>query len=362
MATKEEIMQALRTVMDPELNRSLVDLDMIRDVRVEGDQVRVEVALTIQGCPLHNTIEGDVRERVRSLPGVREVEVIMTSMTDEERGQLTGKLRGGQSSLSPILDPNSRTRVIGVASGKGGVGKSTVTANLAVALARQGYQVGVLDADIYGFSIPRLLGLKGHPTVLDEHTILPLEAHGVKAISMGMLVEESTPVIWRGPLLAKILDQFLEDVAWGDLDYLLVDLPPGTGDIPLSFTQKLPKAQLILVTTPQAAAERVASRTATMAQKTNQSILGVIENMAYFICPGCGTTHEIFGRGGGERLAKEADTELLGRVPLAGAVREAGDEGHPVAMGDDQDPTGQAFREIARKVAERAPATMMARR
>lgn len=356
MVTKELVMNALSEVIDPEIGKSLVELNMVRDVQLDGGTVRVTVALTIQGCPLKHQIQRDIETRVGSLPGVDRVEVVMGAMTDEERQRLTQKLRGGRERVSSLLAEGSRVRIIGVGSGKGGVGKSTCTVNLAVALARLGYKVGVLDADIYGFSVSRMLGLHGRPTALDEKTIMPMEAHGVKAISMGSLVEEDTPILWRGPLLAKILDQFLNDVAWGDLDYLLMDLPPGTGDIALSISQTIPQAELIMVTTPQAASARVAARAANMARKTNQRIIGVIENMAYFVCDNCETPHEIFGKGGGEELAREMKTELLGRVPLTPHVREGGDIGLPVVIADPESPAGRVFRDIAQRVAELSPA------
>ncbi len=356
MISKERVMTALNEVMDPEIHKSLVELNMIRDVLIDGGKVRVTVALTIQGCPLKHQIQKDIEAKVGALPGVDRVEVIMGAMTEEERQKLTQGLRGGRERTSPLLAPGSRTRIIGVGSGKGGVGKSTCTVNLAAALARLGYKVGVLDADIYGFSVSRMLGLHGRPAVLDEKTIMPMESHGVKAISMGSLVEEDTPILWRGPLLGRILDQFLNDVHWGDLDYLLMDLPPGTGDIALSISQTIPQAELILVTTPQAASARVAARAANMARKTNQRVIGVIENMAYFICDNCDQPHEIFGQGGGQALASEMGTVLLGRVPLNPQVREGGDAGLPVAVEDPESPAGQAFNEIAKKVAELAPA------
>lgn len=356
MVAKDQVMKALDEVMDPEIHKSLVELNMVRDIQIDGGSVRVTVVLTIQGCPLKHQIQKDVEAKVGALPGVDRVEVIMGAMTDEERQKLTQDLRGGRERTSPLLAPGARTRIIGIGSGKGGVGKSTCTVNLGVALARLGYQVGVLDADIYGYSVSRMLGLRGRPTVLDEKTIMPQESHGVKAISMGSLVDEDTPILWRGPMLGRILDQFINDVHWGDLDYLLMDLPPGTGDIALSIAQTIPKAELILVTTPQAASARVAARAANMARKTNQRVVGVIENMAYFICDGCDKPHEIFGQGGGQALASEMGTVLLGRVPLTPQVREGGDAGVPVVVADPESPAAQAFNEIAKKVTELSPA------
>ncbi|MBE3598618.1 MAG: Mrp/NBP35 family ATP-binding protein [Limnochordaceae bacterium] len=351
MVSREQVMEALRTILDPELRRSIVDLDMVKDVRIQDTRVEVDVLLTVAGCPLHREIESSVKARVGQLPGVEEVHVTLGEMTPEQRQALVNRLSGRRQARSSILDPASNTQIIGISSGKGGVGKSTVTANLAVALARLGHRVGVIDADIYGFSIPRILGLKGRPMVI-EGALAPQTAHGVQAISMGSLVDEETAVIWRGPMLMKALEQFLKDVLWGDLDYLLLDMPPGTGDIAISMYQLIPQSYLLLVTTPQPVASVVARRVAKMAEKTNQTVVGVIENMAYFICPHCGHTEEIFGRGGGQQIAEALGVPLLARLPLDRSLRESGDEGQPLAALKD-DRIGQAFLEAARALHER---------
>jgi len=351
-------MDALRTVQDPELHKSLVELNMIRDVKVEGDRVAVTVALTIAGCPLRTEIERLVREAVLAVDGVRHVDVTLTSMTPEERQALFG---GSQVQNIPLLAPDSPTRIVGVASGKGGVGKSTVTVNLAAAMKALGHRVGVLDCDIYGFSVARMLGLTGKPTVIDGK-ILPMPAYGMKVISMGNFVEGNTPVIWRGPMLGKILNQFLTDVLWGELDYLFLDLPPGTGDMALDVARMMPRSSILLVTTPQAVAAGVASRAAYMARRTNQEILGVVENMATFICPHCGEMTDIFGEGGAQALADELRVPVLGRIPLVVELRKAGDVGVPVAM-DPEAPQAvkEAFMELARKVAAAQPVPAVGR-
>lgn len=356
MITEAAVRRALQEVIDPELGKNLVELDMVREIRIDGDHVAVHLALTIPGCPLKNKIRQDVVEKVTELAGAGSVEVIFGAMSDEERASLVEKLRGTGPRKPEFLQPGSKTRVIGIASGKGGVGKSTVTVNLSVALARAGYRVGLMDADIYGFSIPRMLGLRGRPSLLNENTILPMEAYGVRAISAGSLVEEDTPIIWRGPMLGRMLEQFLNDVYWGDLDYFIIDLPPGTGDVALSVVQMMPQSELVLVTTPQAASANVASRVANMAEKTNQTVLGVIENMAWFSCPHCGEPTEIFGRGGAEALAERLGVDVIGRIPLTPQVREGGDEGRPVTIADPESPAARAFLDIAQKLVAMRPA------
>ncbi|MDA8441127.1 MAG: Mrp/NBP35 family ATP-binding protein [Peptococcaceae bacterium] len=348
MISEAEIREALRDVMDPEIHQSIIDLDMVRTIQIDGNTVTVDIALTIAGCPLQNEIKASVEAKLKSLPEVQAVRVKLGVMAEEERRQLTERLHGPKAAAkSPIMDPNSPTRIIIVASGKGGVGKSTVTVNLAVALSRLGKHVGILDADIYGFSIPRMIGASGAPTVLGEDTILPLEAHGVKLISMGSFVSEDTPVVWRGPMLIKALEQFLTDVLWGELDYLLIDSPPGTGDIALSAMQMLPKAKVLIVTTPQASAFKVASRVGHMAQKVQMPVLGVVENMSYFVCDSCLQEHHIFGEGGGEQVATALGTQLLARIPLGADVREKGDTGEPIAVQAPEAPAGKAFNDLA---------------
>lgn len=346
MINRDAVMEALAEVQDPELQRSLVELNMIRDVAIEGRHVKVTVALTTAGCPLKDAIRDAVRSRLEQIEGVETVEVTLDTMTPEERAALFGtKLNAS------IVAPDSPTRIIGVASGKGGVGKSTVTVNLAAALQKQGYRVGILDCDIYGFSVPRMVGIEGQrPTVVDGK-ILPIPAHGMKVISMGNFVDSNTPVVWRGPMLGKILRQFLNDVVWGDLDYLLLDLPPGTGDMALDVAQLIPKSHLLIVTTPQVVASGVASRAAQMAHRTNQPILGVIENMSTFICPCCGEGTPIFGEGGGKELAEQLNVPLLGQIPLTMEARTLGDKGIPAVMQDDTE-TAKLYAELAEKVIE----------
>lgn len=380
------IHEALSKVMDPELGRNIVDLGMVKEVSVDEKigRVDVTVALTIAGCPLHSRIQQDVEARVGEAPGVKDVRVTMTAMTEEERRALAERLRaqaregaggaGGAEGASGasdaeaeeedgpksrILAPDSPTIVIGVASGKGGVGKSTVTVNLAAALARLGKKVGLLDADIYGFSVPRMMGLKGRPAVLDD-AIVPMQAYGVKVISMGSFVEEDTPVIWRGPMLMKALDQFLNDVLWGDLDYFLLDMPPGTGDIPISLYQRIPHSKLIIVTTPQKVAASVARRVGTMAEKTNQTVIGVVENMSYFLCPHCGEKTELLGKGGGEMVADQLGVPLLGQIPMEREVWAGADEGEPAVVAGEAE-AGRVFEAIARKVVDATVATTAAR-
>ncbi len=343
--TQEQVLEVLRDVQDPELHRSIVELDMVRDVRVRDGHVHVEVLLTIQGCPLRQVIVESIRERVARLPGVRSVDVSLGVMSPQERQALINKLRGDAGS-SPFLTPDTSVRVLAVASGKGGVGKSTVTANLAVALAQEGSRVGVLDADVYGFSIPRLLGLDGRPTVIDQ-TIVPLERWGVRAISMGMLVDRDEAVIWRGPLLHKALITFITEVHWGELDLLLLDLPPGTGDVSITVAQQLPRAEVLVVTTPQQAAVEVAARAARMAHKVNLRVAGVVENMSYLDGP---DPVAVFGEGGGQRLAERLGVPLLARIPLDPRICEAGDAGEPVVVRYPDSAGARAFQQAARRL------------
>ena len=364
--SETNIIEALRPVEDPELNRSIVDLGMVRSVSIDGAVVIVGVDLTVAGCPLKAEIERRVTEAVEVLSGVDSVVVELGVMTDEQRAELRQRLHGDPGATAgstdahghaegraiPFADPNSRTRVILVASGKGGVGKSSVTTNLAVALAARPEvkgKVAVVDADVWGFSIPRMLGIDQDPTVIDE-MIVPPQAHGVSAISMGFFVDEAQPVIWRGPMLHKALEQFLTDVYWDEPDYLLVDLPPGTGDIALSLAQFLPTAELVVVTTPQPAAQKVAQRAAYMARKVRISVAGVVENMSWFTGDD-GKRYELFGEGGGARLADELDVPLLAQVPLVPELRVGGDDGAPVAA-DGSTEIGAVFAELARRIDE----------
>src|ERR687888_809032 len=297
LPTEDQVRQALRQVLDPEINKPIEDLGMLKGIDVDGGTVRVHVLLTIAGCPLRERIDHDVRAAVEPIEGVTNIEVILGEMTSDQRQNLVTGLRGG-AAQNPQFFTDGKTSVIAVASGKGGVGKSTVTANLAAALAAEGHRVGVLDADVWGFSIPRMMGVSGQPVGFNN-MILPLEAHGVRIISMGFFVPEEQPVIWRGPMLHKAVQQFLGDVYWGELDFLLADLPPGTGDVSISVAGFLPGAQMLVVTTPQDAAHKVAERAGKMATQVRLRVLGVIENMSYFVCPHCGDPTHVFGRGGG---------------------------------------------------------------
>ncbi|MGH9191467.1 MAG: Mrp/NBP35 family ATP-binding protein [Acidimicrobiales bacterium] len=355
--TEAQVLDALRPVQDPELHRSIVDLDMVRRVAVDGPRVDVTVALTVAGCPLRSEITRRVDSAVSALDGVEAVDLDFTVMTDDERVALRTRLHGDPAATAgthqahghaegreiPFADPGSKTRVLLVASGKGGVGKSSVTANLSVALADRGHDVAVVDADVWGFSIPRMLGVQHAPVVIDQ-MLVPPEANGVRCISMGFFAQEDQPVIWRGPMLHKALEQFLTDVFWDDPDYLVVDLPPGTGDISISLAQFLPRAEVLVVTTPQPAAQRVAQRAAFMAQKVNLEVKGVIENMSWFTGDD-GKRYELFGAGGGEELAARLGVPLIAQVPLVPELRAGADAGTPIVASD---PDGEAARVFAR--------------
>ena len=337
MPSRDEILGALGKVIDPELRQPVTDLDMVRDVEINGGDVSVTIALTIAGCPLRSSFEDQVREHVASLPGVDSVGLSFTVMTPEERTALSAKLSGPVEEKGIKLP--ATTRVIAVVSGKGGVGKSSVTANLAASFAAMGHEVGILDADIYGHSIPHMLGIDQKPVVVDK-LIVPPVALGIRLMSIGFFLDDNEPVMWRGPMLHRAFEQFLQDVHWGDLDILVVDMPPGTGDVSISLGQLLPRAETIVVTTPQPLAQEVASRAAVMAQKTGLRLLGVVENM----------TSDVFGTGGGQNLADELEVPLLGTVPLDARVREAGDAGTPIVMADPDAPPAQAISEIARTI------------
>ena len=354
MTTESEVRQALRNVMDPEIGRPIEEIGMLRGIAVDSGAVEVHVLITIEGCPLKDRITQDVTAAVRPLEGVTDVSVKLTPMSQEERQALVTKLRGS-AAPSPSQPQQSRisfdpgTSIIAVASGKGGVGKSSVTVNLACALAAEGHRVGVLDADVWGFSIPRMIGVTGKPVGFND-MILPLESHGVKVISMGFFVPEETPVIWRGPMLHKAIEQFLGDVYWGDLDFLLCDLPPGTGDVSISLASFLPGASMLVVTTPQEAARKVAERAGKMAERTNLRPLGVIENMSWYVCPHCGEREAIFGTGGGREAAETLGVPLMAQVPLMPALREGGDTGTPLVISHPDAPAAEALREAARAV------------
>jgi ATP-binding protein involved in chromosome partitioning len=345
MPTHDEILKSLEAVIDPELRRSIVELGMVRSIDSRDDgAVDVTVSLTTAGCPIRSHFQDAVVKAVGALPGVTKVGVAFDVLSDQEKGALQKKLGRGSLPGGALAQVSN---VVCIGSGKGGVGKSTITANLAAALAAEGKKVGVLDADVWGYSIPRMFGVQGRPPVSPERKILPLESGGVKIMSIGFFVEEDAAVVWRGPMLHKALTQFLEDVDWGELDFLLVDLPPGTGDVSMTLAQLLPQAKFIIVTTPQATAQKVARRSAEMAAKVDLEIGGVIENMAGFVTPG-GERYEIFGEGGGKDLADELDVPLLGKVPLTMPLREQSDAGEPLVFADPDDPASQAIRQAAR--------------
>ena len=355
MPTKEQVLEVLATVDDPEINKPITELGMVEDVAIEGSRVGVRIKLTVPGCPLKDTITREVTAAVRTLDDVSDVQVSFGSMTDAERQELSSSLRADRGAANPGMEisfakADSKTKVIAIASGKGGVGKSSVTANLAVALAQQGHAVGVLDADIWGYSIPRMLGVSGKPVAF-EGMVMPLQAHGCKVISIGFFTDPDRSVIWRGPMLHRALQQFLADVYWGELDFLLCDLPPGTGDIAISLAQMLPDADMVVVTTPQQAAQKVALRAGKATEQTGMKVVGVVENMAQFTCPDCGTSHDVFGRGGGQELATALGTELLGRIPIDMRLREGSDSGEPLLVSHPDVPASQAIREVAAHLA-----------
>lgn len=346
--TQEQVRQALGRVIDPEIRQPITDLGMVESIEIsDAGVVTVSVLLTVAGCPLKDTITADTRKEVCALEGVTDVQVRMGVMNDEQRAALRSHLRGGAAEPEiPFSKPGNLTRVYAVTSGKGGVGKSSVTANLAAAMAAQGLSVGVVDADIYGFSIPRMLGVDQVPTQLDG-MIVPPVAHEVKVISIGMFVEDKQPVVWRGPMLHRAVQQFLSDVFWGDLDVLLLDLPPGTGDVTISVAQLLPNAEILVVTTPQTAAAEVAERTGLIATQTKQKVVGVIENMSYMPQPD-GSRLEIFGSGGGQAVSQSLsqtlgyEVPLLAQLPLDIKLREGSDVGVPATIGQDGKPAADA--------------------
>ena len=354
----EAVRAALATVRDPEIRRPITDLDMVKSVEVDGGTVAVGVWLTVAACPMRDRLTSDVTTAVSAVDGVQQVLVDLDVMSDEQRQALKDKLRGPDAREIPFARPGSLTRIYAVASGKGGVGKSSVTVNLAAAMAADGLAVGVVDADVYGFSVPRMLGVEGSPTRVDE-MILPPVAQDVKVISIGMFVPGNAPVVWRGPMLHRALEQFLADVFWGDLDVLLLDLPPGTGDIAISVAQLLPSAEILVVTTPQPAAAEVAERAGAVALQTRQQVVGVVENMSWLEQPD-GSRLELFGAGGGQAVAESlsratgARVPLLGQVPLDVALREGGDAGTPVVLSAPDSAAATALREVARTLSRRA--------
>ena len=364
-ATLDAVRSALATVIDPEIRRPITDLDMVKSVEIEGDTVAVGIYLTIAGCPMKDRLTKDITAAVGALDGVGTVLVDLDVMSDGQRQALKDKLRGPGAREIPFARPGSLTRVYAVASGKGGVGKSSVTVNLAAAMAADGLAVGVVDADVYGFSVPRMLGVDQPPTRVgagnddQDAMILPPVAHDVKVISIGMFVPGNAPVVWRGPMLHRALEQFLADVFWGDLDVLLLDLPPGTGDIAISVAQLLPTAELLVVTTPQLAAAEVAERAGSVALQTKQQVVGVVENMSWLEQPD-GSRLELFGSGGGAQVAESLGLAmgtripLLGQIPLELAVREGGDSGLPVVLSAPDSAAAQALRGVARALTTRA--------
>jgi ATP-binding protein involved in chromosome partitioning len=362
MVTRDEVFGALSQVQDPEIHRPITELDMVSDVAIGDDGVvKVSVLLTVPGCPLKDRITKDVTAAVAPLPGVRGVDVNLGVMTEQQRQAMVASLGRGQPTKEvSFWGDDSTTRVLAVASGKGGVGKSSVTVNLAAALAAQGHRVGVVDCDIYGFSVPRMLGASGRPVGFNG-MILPLEAYGVRVISIGFFIEAERPVMWRGPMLHRAIQQFLTDVYWGELDYVLADLPPGTGDVSISLAQMLPGAEMLLVTTPQEAAERVAVLAGKFALANHMKVTGVIENMSYFVCPGCDERHQIFGQGGGEVLARDLDAPLLGRIPIDLRLREGSDNGKPLVVSDPDAPASQELLKVAAALPPR-PRTLVGKR
>ena len=365
--TEAEVIEALRPVQDPELHRSIVDLGMVRSTSIDGGHVDVGIDLTIAGCPLRNEIQTSVTDAVTALDGVSVVTIDFGVMSDEQRAQIREMLHGDPAATAgsqpahghaegraiPFAQPGNRTRILLIASGKGGVGKSSVTANLGIALAQRGHKVAVVDADVWGFSIPRMLGVAQAPTVIDD-MIIPPETHGVRCISMGFFAREDQPVIWRGPMLHKALEQFLTDVYWDDPDFLIVDLPPGTGDISLSLAQFLPTAEAYVVTTPNPAAQRVAQRSAFMFDQVNIKVKGVIENMSWFTGDD-GTRYYLFGAGGGADLAETLGVEMIGQVPMTIPMREGSDQGRPVMAVDPGNEASVVFARMAEWVESQKP-------
>lgn len=387
--SEQQLIDALRPVTDPELHLSIVDLGMVRAVSARRGRVSATIALTVAGCPMRDEVTRRVKGALSEVKGVKEVQVELTVMSPEELQQVRARVagragdpqawgsgggpatvaaaapggghsHGGGPSTRPLgheegrpnpFGPRSRTRVIGISSGKGGVGKSSVTVNLAVALARAGHDVGILDADVYGFSVPGMLGVDEEPTVQDLKMVPP-ESHGVRCISMGFFLDDQQPVVWRGPMLHKALEQFLVDVDWRDPEFLLIDMPPGTGDVALSMAQYLPTSEMYVVTTPQPAARRVAQRSAYMAKKLNLPMRGVVENMSWWIGPD-GSRQALFGEGGGAQLAEELGIPLLGQIPLDPALREGGDAGAPITAAHPESETSKAFTALAEAIVSR---------
>jgi ATP-binding protein involved in chromosome partitioning len=345
--TRDQVLKALEEVIDPELGRSVVELDMVREVTVEGGRVGVTIALTVPGCPLRASFEEQVERALRPV-GAEEVLLGFDVMTPEEKAALTTRLRGGVAERTPGISVDAKTRVIAVASGKGGVGKSSLTANLAAAFSQLGHRTGVLDADVYGYSIPQMLGIHQRPVAVDQMIVPPVRGD-LKVMSIGFFLDENTPVMWRGPMLHRALEQFLSDVHWGELDTLVVDMPPGTGDVAISLGQLLPRAEAVVVTTPHRAAQQVAVRAAQMARKTNMRLLGVVENMSYLVRDG--SREELFGSGGGESLSREVEAPLLAQIPFDPRLGALADEGEPIVFVEPEADVSQAIVGLAEAIA-----------
>ena len=348
MPDRETIMKALEAVIDPELKRSVVELDMVRGIEIEGGRVGVTIALTVPGCPLRASFEQQVDQALAPLEGVEAVDLSFDVMTPDEKAALTTKLRGGVAERTPGISVDAATRVVAIVSGKGGVGKSTLAANLAAAFSRLGQRAGVLDADVYGFSIPTMLGISQRPVVVDKMIVPPVRGD-LKVMSIGFFLDDNTPIMWRGPMLHRALEQFLTDVHWGELDTLVVDMPPGTGDVAISLGQLLPRAEAVVVTTPHRAAQLVAVRAAQMAQKTNMRVLGVAENMSYLARDGA--REELFGAGGGESLAAEVGVPLLARIPFDPRLGAYADEGEPMVLAAPDEEVSRAIIGLAETIA-----------
>jgi ATP-binding protein involved in chromosome partitioning len=344
-ASKEAVLKALENVIDPELKRSVVELDMVRDVQVAGGAVSVTIALTVPGCPLRASFEEQVEEALRPLEGIETVQLGFDVLSPEEREALTTKLRGGVAERTPGVSVDASTRVVAVASGKGGVGKSSLTANLAAAFSTLGHATGVLDADVYGYSIPTMLGINQRPVAVDKMIVPPVRGD-IKVMSIGFFLDENSPIMWRGPMLHRALEQFLSDVHWGELDTLVVDMPPGTGDVAISLGQLLPRAEAVVVTTPHRAAQQVAARAAQMARKTNMRLLGVVENMSFR----AGSGEELFGSGGGDALATDVGVPVLGRIPFDPVLAAYADEGEPIVLAEPDAEVSRAIVSVAQAI------------
>jgi ATP-binding protein involved in chromosome partitioning len=336
--SQDQVLSVLRTIQDPDLHKDIVTLGFVKDVRIEDGEVDFTIELTTPACPVKDAMKAEAEQKVASLPGVKAARAKMTADV---------RARGGFSRQAVAGIRN----IVAVGAGKGGVGKSTTAVNLAVALGRTGARVGLMDADVYGPNIPQMLGVNGQPEVSDEQKMVPLEAHGIKVISMGMLVPPDQPVIWRGPMLHGAVQQFMREVAWGELDYLVVDLPPGTGDVSLSMAQSVPVAGAVVVTTPQGVSVADVRKAVAMFRQLNIPVLGVIENMSFFVCPHCSERTEIFGHGGGERMAEEVKIPFLGAVPIDTRVRAGGDEGRPIVAVEPDSPAARAFSDVAGRIA-----------